>query len=190
MEGILEIAIRELEFKDLENYFYWNLPDREFHKYNGPYFKKRTKEELGVFIEELKESCLKGDKNVLKNKKMIVNAKTDELIGELNWYWKSEETLWLEIGIVIFNENYWGKGIGYKGLKMWIDEVFVEKPEIVRIGLTTWSGNERMIGLAEKMGFALEAIYRKARIVDGMYYDSVSYGLLREEWKQIVENMD
>ncbi len=39
-----------------------------------------------------------------------------------------------------------------------------------------------MMALAEKLGFKKEAEYRKARIVDGQYYDSVSYGILREEW--------
>jgi putative hydrolase of HD superfamily len=28
-------------------------------------------------------------------------------------------------------------------------------------------------------------VYRKARIVDGKHYDSVSYGILREEWEEI-----
>ena len=28
-----------------------------------------------------------------------------------------------------------------------------------------------------------EAEYRKARIVNGEYYDSVSYGILKEEWQ-------
>jgi putative hydrolase of HD superfamily len=48
--------------------------------------------------------------------------------------------------------------------------------------MTTWSGNTRMMHLAEKLGFVKEAVYRKARIVNGIYYDSVSYGILREEW--------
>ena len=91
----------------------------------------------------------------------------------------------MEVGIVIFNENYWGQGIGYKALKMWINEIFDENPELVRIGLTTWSGNTRMMNLAQKLGLKKEAVYRKARIVDKQYYDSISYGILKEEWKAI-----
>ena len=66
---------------------------------------------------------------------------------------------------------------------MWIEETFVQNPEIIRIGLSTWSGNERMMKLAEKIGLKKEAVYRKARIVDNQYYDSVSYGILKDEWK-------
>jgi len=61
--------------------------------------------------------------------------------------------------------------------------IFDRHPNIIRIGLTTWSGNERMIKLAEKLGLKKEAVYRKARIVDGVYYDSISYGFLKEEWR-------
>lgn len=157
MNKSINIVLRELEIKDLEDYLYLNHPSRE----------------------------LKGEKNVLKDKRIIANKDTDKIIGQVNWYWKSEETLWMEIGIVIFNDDYWGQGIGYKALKMWIDEVFAKNPKLIRIGLSTWSGNERMMKLAEKVGLKKEAVYRKARIVDNKYYDSVSYGILKEEWEAV-----
>ena len=91
----------------------------------------------------------------------------------------------MEIGIIIFNDCYWGHGIGHKALKMWIDEIFDKNPKLIRLGLTTWSGNERMIKLSETIGLKKEAVYRKARIVDNQYYDSVSYGILKEEWKML-----
>ncbi len=179
----MNIILREIEIKDLEDYLYWNHPSREFHKFNGPYYEKSSEEELEKYVEELKERLLIGEKNILKNKKIIANKDNNEIIGQVNWYWKSQETLWMEVGIVIFNENYWGKGIGYEALKKWIDEIFIKNPKLIRLGLTTWSGNLRMIRLAEKLGLKKEAVYRKARIVDNQYYDSVSYGILREEWQ-------
>jgi len=181
------IVLRELELKDLEDYLYWNLPSREFHKFNGPYYARRSEDELRKYTEGLKLLFLKGEKNVFKDKKIVANKDTDEIIGSVNWYWKSQETLWMEIGIVIFNDDYWGHGIGYKALNMWIDEIFGQNPKLIRIGLSTWSGNERMKKLAEKIGLKKEAVYKKARIVDNKYYDSVSYGILKEEW-QVLSN--
>lgn len=67
-------------------------------------------------------------------------------------------------------------------LKMWINEVFKENARLVRIGLSTWSGNERMMKLAEKIGLKKEAVYKKARIVNNEYYDALSYGILRSSW--------
>jgi putative hydrolase of HD superfamily len=40
-----------------------------------------------------------------------------------------------------------------------------------------------MMRLAGKLGFLEEARHRKARIVNGRYYDSMGYGILREEWE-------
>jgi putative hydrolase of HD superfamily len=71
---------------------YWNHPAREFHKFNGPYYKKSSQEKLREHVEELKQSLLKGERNVLKNKKIIANKDSDEIIGQVNWYWKSQET--------------------------------------------------------------------------------------------------
>lgn len=182
MKRTMEIILRELMLKDLEDYLYWNHPSREFHKYNGPYYGTDSEQELKDYVEELRSAFTKGEKNIFENRRIIANKATDEIIGRVNWYWKSEETLWLEVGIVIFNENYWGKGIGATALEMWIDEVFEQKPELVRIGLSTWSGNVRMMKLAEKLGLMKEAVIRKARIVNEEYFDSISYGILKEEW--------
>ncbi len=184
MDNSINLIIRELEMKDLTDFLYWNHPSREFHKFNGPYYGRKNEEELRKYIEEIKELFRIGASNVLKNKKIVANKDTDEIVGQVNWYWKSEETLWMEIGIVIFNENYWGKGIGYEALKLWIDEIFDENPKLVRLGLSTWSGNLRMMHLAEKLGFLKEAVYRKARIVNNEYYDAISYGILKEEWEK------
>ena len=181
----VNILIRELEIKDLEDYLFWNHPCREFHKFNGPYYSKNSEEELKKEVEKYRLQLLKGEKNVLGNKEIIAAKETDQVIGTVNWYWKSVETLWMEIGIVIFNENYWGTGIGCKALKMWINKIFRANPRLVRLGLSTWSGNIRMMKLAEKLGLKKEAVNRKARIVEGEYFDSVSYGILREEWQML-----
>ena len=99
MTESINIILRELEIKDLEDYLHWNHP---FHKFNGPYYGKSNEEELKKHIDDLRSLLLKGKKNVLINKKIIANKDTDEIIGQVNWYWKSQETLWMEIGIVIF----------------------------------------------------------------------------------------
>lgn len=184
VNGRARIRLRLLEVKDLDDYLYWNHPSREFHKYNGPYFKKRTEAELEQFVEDVRVRLQNGEVDGLNlhHCRMIVDCADDTLVGQVNWYWKSEETNWMEIGVVIFNEQYWGTGLGFEALALWVDELFALHPELVRLGLTTWSGNERMMKLAEKLGFKKEAVYRKARIVEGEYFDSVSYGILKEEW--------
>ena len=179
---LIEINLREILITDLDNYYSWNLPEREFHKLNAPYFEKMTELELRNHVAKIRTELFKGNLESFTNKKIISNAKTNELIGEVSWYWKSQETKWLEIGIVIFNEKYWNKGIGKKALTKWINNIFDINLDLVRIGFTTWSGNIGMVKLGESLKFRKEAEYKKARIVNGKYFDSISYGILREEW--------
>ncbi|MCK5199687.1 MAG: GNAT family N-acetyltransferase [Spirochaetales bacterium] len=178
----ISIYIRYLKLDDLGDFFQLNLPEREHNNFNGPYYRKQTRDELTEYVGMLRKHLLAGKIDVLDQKKIIANKDTDEIIGTVNWYWKSRETNWMEIGIVIFNEKYWGKGIGFQALSLWTTEIFKTYPELVRLGMMTWSGNKRMMALAEKLGFQKEAVYRKARIVNDEYYDSVSYGILKEEW--------
>lgn len=178
------ILLRPITISDLKAYEYWKLPIHKYQKLNGPYFKKRTRDEVKAYIKRLNTIFQESIENPLPNRQLIVNE-SDKIIGEVSWYWKSEETLWMEIGIVIFDEKYWGKGIGFQAMNLWITQLFKTKKNIVRLGLTTWSGNIGMMKLSKKLGLKQEALYRKARIVNGVYYDSVSYGILREEWESI-----
>lgn len=176
--------IRDIQEKDLESYIELINPNKLFHKFNGPYFKPRSLEEINDYTDEIRNN-LKNSKLPQNFKKQIIDADNENLVGEVNWYWKSEETNWLEVGIVIYNDNYWGKGIGSTVLPMWINDIFEMFPEIIRVGLTTWSGNKRMIHLANKIGLVKEAEYKNARIVDNTYFDSISYGILKKDWEQI-----
>lgn len=175
------IKLRRLELDDLDEYKYWKQPFHAYHLLNGPYFKKATEEAIDKQITLLKKRRIRNSEDL--DKRRIISNNKNEIIGEVSWYWKSEETLWMEIGIVIFDEKYWNKGIGYYALKLWIDQLFNEHKAIVRLGLSTWSGNEGMIKLSQKLGMKKEAEYRNARIVNGKYFDSISFGILRKEWE-------
>jgi putative hydrolase of HD superfamily len=88
------------------------------------------------------------------------------------------------VGIVIYDPENWRQGHGYEALGLWSDHLFRELPTIPRLDLRTWSGNRGMMRLAEKLGYAQEARFRRARIVDGEYFDGIGYGVLREEWEE------
>lgn len=101
--------------------------------------------------------------------------------GTVSYYWECRPTRWLECGIVIYDPQFWNGGYGTEAVKLWVGYLF-ENTEVARIGMTTWSGNARVMKCAEKAGFTLEGRLRKVRYYDGVYYDSIRYGILREEW--------
>ena len=177
------IILRQLRLDDLEAYAFWKKPVHRYHAYNGPYFEKKTIKELEEAKEQVRKLLTSPEISETDDRiPTIITNPYDDVLGEVTWYWKSKKSNWLEIGMVIFDENNWGKGVGLKAYPMWIDRVFEIHPQIIRIGLTTWSGNVGMIRLAEHLGLKKEAEYRKAHIVEGRYYDSVSYGILKDEW--------
>jgi len=136
-----------------------------------------------MIIEKTRTRILDHDFSDPRTRLVIARRGDNHLIGLVTCYWISQETNWLAAGIVIYDPALWGQGLGYEALGMWTDYLFAQRPEIVRLDLQTWSGNAGMMRLATKLGYQLEARFRKARIVNGEYYDSLGYGILRDEWQ-------
>ena len=172
-----ELVIRPIEEKDLFNI--WELVYKEdapeWKKWDAPYFhhSSMTYED---FLKQ-KESWINQEN------RFIVEVK-GEVIGSVSYYWEHEASKWLEIGIILYEADNWGRGIGTRALAVWINHLFNTLP-LVRVGLTTWSGNERMVRVAEKLGMQMEARIRKVRYYNNQYYDSIRMGILREEWENL-----
>ncbi|WP_047981820.1 GNAT family N-acetyltransferase [Ornithinibacillus contaminans] len=170
------IALKPIEEKDivtLWNYIYGE-ENPEWKQWDAPYFPLEK-----VTLEDYEQAMKKRIEAGLDERRVI--TVDNEIIGIVSYYWEHKPSNWLEIGIVIYSPNYWNGGYGTEALKLWIDYLF-NSLSIHRIGLTTWSGNERMIKVSEKLGMIIEGRIRKSRTYQGTYYDSIKMGMLREEW--------
>jgi RimJ/RimL family protein N-acetyltransferase len=85
------------------------------------------------------------------------------------------------LGANISEPEYWGGGYGTDALLLLLDYAF-DTLDMRRVWLITMTLNQRVLRQMEKIGFLLEARQRKATNADGVWYDVVTYGLLREEW--------
>lgn len=169
----------ELNEDDLYNYYYWKYLDplQKAKEWNGPYIE----EEKMTFIEF--KNKYKENKYLYKNALSILAIKYEnEFIGIVSSYWKDKKSKWLECGIVIYKNNNWGQGLGSQLFNNWINYLFKET-DANRIGISTWSGNIRMMKVASKSGMIEEARIRKGRVVEGDFYDAIQMGVLREEWE-------
>lgn len=113
---------------------------------------------------------------------MIASREDDRLIGQVSRYSEHKVLDWPAVGISIYDERLWGRGLGYEALGLWVDYQLAANPSWHRLSMGTWSGNVGMVRLAAKLGFVEEARYRRARHVRGAWYDSLGFGILREEW--------
>lgn len=168
--------IDENDFKHLYSIIYQG-ENPEWKKWDGPYFDDYEFTSYENFLKD-KVDFFKSD-----NVKGIYIDKI--LIGTVSRYWEDRKTRWLEVGIVIYDSNYWYEGYGSEALKIWTTKTFGNFPELEHIGLTTWSGNISMMKSAEKIGYKLEGRIRKVRYHMNEYFDSMKYGVLREEWKSL-----
>lgn len=149
----------------------------EWKKWDGPYFDDDY-QKYDTF-EEFQHS---SDYEFFMNERRKCILLDQRPIGMVSCYWEDQKTQWLNIGITIYQPRYWNCGAGTEALRLWIKEIFNTYSELEHVGLVTWSGNKRMMRAAEKLGMTQEARIRKVRFWKGTYYDSVSYGVLREEW--------
>ena len=178
-----KVVLRDLTEADIKKIYYHNYEadDREHLNWNGPYNPLKTMS-YEQYAEKYRPDLKFAGTELTRNYLVIEIA--GELKGTVGRYWVSEETNWFEIGIVIYDSRYWSGGYGTEAFKMWMDYLF-NSMDTVRLGMGTWSGNERMMKLAAKCGMVEEARVRKARIVKGEYYDAIKMGILREEWSEL-----
>lgn len=172
-----ELIIRPIIEQDMERLWELIYKDEqpEWKKWDAPYYPHRA-----IPYEQF----IQAKQDWIGDKSMWVIEVSGVVRGIISYYWEHEPSKWIEIGIVLHEGQSWGKGIGTRALKLWIAHLFHTMP-LVRVGFSTWSGNERMIRVGEKLGMQLEARIRKVRYYEGHYYDSIRMGLLREEWEAL-----
>ncbi|AKG03501.1 MULTISPECIES: GNAT family N-acetyltransferase [Salimicrobium] len=172
--------LREPYKEDIDVLYYWQFEEEEqaSREWNGPYIPEQhaTKEEFYQSWEQ-QYYIMEGVPSSL------VIEIDDTVVGAVGSYWVDPNTDWLETGIVIYDKHYWNGGYGSEAYQHWIDYLF-EATGLHRLGLSTWSGNSRMIHVGEKVGMLEEARVREARKVDGEFFDAVKMGIMRSEWQK------
>ncbi len=178
------VVLRDWRDADLNPFAAWLRPGHEWKRMDGPYYPLPSADAVAAMVERDRIAIASGDWPSPRTNLVVAGRGTDELTGLVTWSWESEETYWPVVGIVLYDPATWGHGLGYETLGLWSDYLFDALPAIARLDLRTWSGNGGMMRLGEKLGYTLEARFRKARIVEGAYYDGLGYGILREEWRR------
>jgi len=90
----------------------------------------------------------------------------------------------LELGIMIGDREYWGRGYGREVIGLLLRYGF-HHLGARRIALTTHAKNERAIRCYLACGFVEEGRPRQAVWIEGEYVDLVEMAILRPEWEAI-----
>lgn len=132
--------------------------------------------------KKLKEFVEKNDDRQENSFRFAIRTlEADKLIGTTSLWvhsWTHSDA-WL--GIFIGEREYWGRGYGTDAMRLIVQYGFVEL-NLRRITLGLHSYNERALKSYLKIGFTLEGRVRGEGLRDGVRYDDLYMGLLREEW--------
>jgi len=110
-----------------------------------------------------------------------VQTKDGKPLGFFGVNWVAPAHRLAMLGAKIGEPEYWGGGYGTDALLLLLDYTF-DWLDMRKVWLMTTSMNARVMRQMEKVGFALEARQRQSALADGVWYDWLAYGLLREEW--------
>ncbi|MFW6083308.1 MAG: GNAT family N-acetyltransferase [Thermoplasmatota archaeon] len=173
------VILRDAKETDIDNYVKW-MNEGEWRNFDAPWEKRMTdipEEEIKVRFLELYLSEREEPR-----RRVIIADKKNRPIGWINRYYKDKyKNTWL-IGIDICEDEYLGKGYGTESLKLWIEYLF-RNSKIDDIGLKTYSFNDRMIRVAEKLGMEERGVEIDFVEWKGEKFDRVFYSISRDGWK-------
>lgn len=174
---VLRDETRETDADDL---FRWlNLEEWNYYDEPDAPFKPPSRDEF-----MLKQNQPK--KVTTTSHRWQIDSVEGKHIGWVNYYHLDEQAGYAYVGIDLPEPETWGKGFGTEVMSLVVDYLLrVLGLESVRT--KTWTGNQRMRRVAEKVGFKeiARSPHRAAFSVRGESLEFVEYAITRGEWFQI-----
>ena len=187
------VILRDFIQSDIENRVYWETVENEWQLWDAPWeYEGKQKDELIRDLEEYKTKMLqwvseqKDENDLRAGFQICINDDKKTYIGWCNSYNINENFEITQtkgqcaIGISIPSMIARGKGFATSAIVLFIN--YLIKNRVSEIYTQTWSGNRRMIGLANKIGF--EECMRKSNIykLHGKLYDDLTFRLNLEKF--------
>jgi RimJ/RimL family protein N-acetyltransferase/predicted N-acetyltransferase YhbS len=173
-----QVNLRDRRADDLADYERWLAPGPAWREWDAPWEKSAPVEQRLRSMQERLAQPFPEPRTGLE-----IETADGRHIGWVNSYWVDEQFNWRDCGIVIAEDDEWGRGLGREAYGMWVDYLF-SAHDLPRLGMGTWSGNQRMQRVAARVGMRQEARFADARLVRGRRYDAMRWGLTRAQWER------
>ncbi|NDV26709.1 GNAT family N-acetyltransferase [Desulfovibrio sp. JC010] len=161
-----KVGLRGLSLDDVDgNWFSWfNNPEITKYMYNGSY--PNTREGLIKFYQS---TCVDNSAHLVL---AIIDIASGAHVGNLGLHRIDHLYRRAELGIVLGEKDFWGKGIGSEACKLICGHGFA-RFNLHKIFLRTEFENVGAIRAFEKAGFSQEAVLKEEIYRDGAFRDSV-----------------
>ena len=197
MESVLkakDIILRDFRESDIEKRLYWETVENEWQHWDSPWeFEGLTGSEKETHLQELLRTLHDwalhpAPASVRRGRFQIALCEEEtKCIGWVASYYITENYIFTTsktdrcaVGIDIPDQSVRGKGYAYQALCFFIDYL-LEHGES-EVYTQTWSGNTRMVHIAEQMGFVECGRKKDLRMVRGKKYDWVTFQLDRKKY--------
>ncbi len=175
LHGLLvDLVPHTSEFDD-KMYQFWNNESRlwAFMGEDGPI----SRAAINRIIEERRGGAERGYTGV----HFMMRSRDGKIIGGIGLNWVNYHHRFAWMGAWIGEPEYWGGGYGTDALLLLMEYAF-DWLDLRRLVLETMGINDRAQQNVEHCGFKLERRAREATFVRGEPIDTVTYGVMREEW--------
>lgn len=189
-----KVVLRDFKDSDIEKRIDWETKETEWQLWDAPWqYENLTKEQKEKEFKEYMENMQSWVRkyrvmsDAQERTGFQICTKEGNYIGWCNSYFIDNEYNYSldgskrAIGIAIPETLQRRKGYAFHALCLFIDYIVSHGES--EIYTQTWSGNERMIALATKLGF--EECFRKIdfRTVRGNKYDGLTFRLNMERYQ-------
>jgi RimJ/RimL family protein N-acetyltransferase len=169
------VCLRDPDLRDLRDVEKWSTcADLE----TWFTFQGDAHEEIAAF-----KKLVKGELPSVRPR-LEVCTQEDLHIGWVCREWVERRHALPEIALAIPDATWFEAGFGAEAMALWTDYLFV-RTSLRRLGLTTWSGQDRIGRCAMEVGYVQEGVVREGLSRQGAVYDLLKFGILRKDWERI-----
>lgn len=171
---MLNVKLGPIKKEYLHTYVKW-FNDPELTQYLLMYRPMNFEQE-----EEWYKNAIKKENEIYFA--ILIDDPEEKLIGNcsIDIDWRNRVG---NVGITIGEKQYLGKGLGTKAMSQLCEYGF-NTLNLNRIELETYEFNERALKSYKKVGYIEEGRRRKAIFRNGNYWDTITMGILAEEWNK------
>lgn len=169
-----DIYLRKISISDCnENYLNW-MNDSEVNKYLESRFTTHSIDSLKDFVNSMNNS----ENNVLF---AIIDKSSDKHIGNIKLGNIHPVHKYADIGLIIGEKNFWGKGIGTKSIQLVTDYAF-NKLNLRKVIAGVYEYNIGSIRAFEKCGFKRAYVKKDTYFFEGNYIDAIVFELYNKNF--------
>ena len=180
------VLLRDFKREDIAKRIEWETEKTEWQLWDAPWeyeglTEEQKKEDLQKYIKALEEWAVINEalSDEMPRKSFQICTPEGEYVGWCGSYFIDEDYNIVDdgdrlaIGIDLPEEIARGRGLATHALQLFM--AYLHSLGFTELYTQTWSGNERMIKLAEKLGFTECCRKPKLRTVRGQQYDGLTF---------------